>query len=57
MSRLHVSYSAYFFLVFGHDAVKAVLNIKIYSMIKSFIGGYYAGDKLFCLNSSLQTNL
>ncbi len=26
-------------------------------MIKSFIGGYYASDKLFCLNSSLQTNL
>ncbi len=32
-------------------------NIKIYSMIKSFIGDYYASDKLFCLNSSLQTNL
>ncbi len=32
-------------------------NIKIYSMIKIFIGGYYASDKLFCLNSSLQTNL
>ncbi len=26
-------------------------------MIKSFIGGYYASDKLFCLNGSLQTNV
>ncbi len=26
-------------------------------MIKSFIGGYYASDNFFCLNSSLQTNV
>ncbi len=32
-------------------------NIKIYGMIKSFIGGYYASNKLFCTNSSLQTNV
>ncbi len=42
-----------FFL--DYDCKVVILNVMVF--IKSSFGGYYDSDKLFCLNSSLQTDL
>ncbi len=43
-----------FFL--GHVLCKVVI-LNVIVLIKSSFGGYYDSDKLFCVNSSLQTDL
>ncbi len=44
----------FFFL--GHVLCKVII-LYVMVLIKSSFGGYYDSDKLFCLNSSLQTDL